>query len=155
MTAAVAPLLADLDVARTVLTTEAVGLRALAESLDARFAVAVDMLQAVTGRVVVSGPGYIRILIDDKNEGKSTRSIDVIDGLREGAQGLLWEGDTLYYSADGGLRRRYERRLYRADRFVQIPCGRDVRDVGNVWLDLHIAPYFLMSRSANRERLSR
>ncbi len=57
------------------------------------------------GRVVVSGPGYIRVLIDEKNEGKATRAVDVIDGLREGAQGLFWEGETLYYSADGGLRR--------------------------------------------------
>src|SRR4029077_11561234 len=24
---------------------------------------------------------------------------------REGAQGMLWEGDTLYFSSDGGLRR--------------------------------------------------
>src|SRR5579862_9653421 len=53
------------------------------------------------GRVVVSGPGYLRVLLDEKNEGKATRAIDVIDGLHQGAQGMLWEGDTLYYSADG------------------------------------------------------
>jgi putative heme-binding domain-containing protein len=58
------------------------------------------------GRVVVSGPGYLRLLIDDKNEGKATRAVEVFDGLRQGAQGMLWEGDTLYYSADGGVQRR-------------------------------------------------
>lgn len=57
------------------------------------------------GRVVVSGPGYVRLLLDEKNEGKATRAVDLMDGLREGAQGLFWEGDHLYFSADGGLRR--------------------------------------------------
>jgi arabinose-5-phosphate isomerase len=57
MTAAVAPLLADLDVARTVLSTEAAGLRALADALDDRFVTAVDVLAAVSGRIVVSGMG--------------------------------------------------------------------------------------------------
>jgi len=47
----------DLDVARRVLATEAAGLRALAASLDAGFARAVDLLAGVTGRVVVSGMG--------------------------------------------------------------------------------------------------
>jgi putative heme-binding domain-containing protein len=56
------------------------------------------------GRVVVSGAGYIRVLVDEKNEGKATKAIDVA-APREGAQGMLWEGDTLYYSSDGGLRR--------------------------------------------------
>ncbi len=49
--------LSDLEVARDVLATEAAGLRALAEALDERFAQAVDLLQAATGRVVVSGMG--------------------------------------------------------------------------------------------------
>jgi putative heme-binding domain-containing protein len=56
------------------------------------------------GRVVVSGPGYIRLLLDDKGEGKATRTVDVANPP-EGAQGLLWEGDSLYYMAQGGLRR--------------------------------------------------
>ena len=47
----------DLEVARTVLATEAVGLRSLAESLDAAFGQAVDLLVGATGRVVVSGMG--------------------------------------------------------------------------------------------------
>ena len=47
----------DLDVARTVLGTEAAGLFALANALDGRFAAAVGLLVGVTGRVVVSGMG--------------------------------------------------------------------------------------------------
>jgi arabinose-5-phosphate isomerase len=59
MTVAVAvhPGRADLGVARSVLATEAVGLRALADALDDGFARAVDLLDGVTGRVVVSGMG--------------------------------------------------------------------------------------------------
>ncbi|CAH2604801.1 D-arabinose 5-phosphate isomerase KdsD [Rhodovastum atsumiense] len=48
---------ADLSVARTVLTTEAAGLRALASALDHGFARAVALLDQASGRVVVSGMG--------------------------------------------------------------------------------------------------
>lgn len=47
----------DLEVARAVLITEAAGLRALAGALDERFAMAVDLLAGISGRVVVSGMG--------------------------------------------------------------------------------------------------
>ncbi len=57
MTAAVAFARADLDVARTVLGTEAAALRALAASLDDAFTRAVDLLATASGRVVVSGMG--------------------------------------------------------------------------------------------------
>jgi putative heme-binding domain-containing protein len=57
------------------------------------------------GRVVVSGPGYIRLLIDSNGDGKADRAIDLVPGLKDGPQGLLWEGNTLYFMADGGLRR--------------------------------------------------
>jgi arabinose-5-phosphate isomerase len=57
MTAAVAPLLADIDVARSVLTTEAAGLRALADTLGEEFGRAVNLLAGASGRVVVSGMG--------------------------------------------------------------------------------------------------
>jgi len=58
MTAALALSLADdIEVARTVLAAEAAGLRALAASLDLRFADAVSRLAACTGRIVVSGMG--------------------------------------------------------------------------------------------------
>jgi arabinose-5-phosphate isomerase len=47
----------DLEVARTVLRTEAAGLHALAGSLDHGFGRAVDLLAQATGRVAVSGMG--------------------------------------------------------------------------------------------------
>src|SRR5579883_1396129 len=57
------------------------------------------------GRVVVSGRGYIRILVDDHHVGRANRAIDFAAGPKEGAQGMLWEGSWLYFTADGGLRR--------------------------------------------------
>ena len=57
MTAAVTKARTDLDVARAVLGTEAAGLRALAAGLDGSFTLAVELLDAATGRVVVSGMG--------------------------------------------------------------------------------------------------
>jgi arabinose-5-phosphate isomerase len=47
----------DIDVARSVLHTEAAGLFALAAGLTGGFVRAVDLLAATTGRVVVSGMG--------------------------------------------------------------------------------------------------
>lgn len=59
MQTAVRPFEADSDLAvgRSVLETEAGGLRVLAAALDARFSRAVDVLAAATGRIVVSGMG--------------------------------------------------------------------------------------------------
>ena len=57
MTVATATLPRDIEVARSVLATEAAGLRALADGLDAHFAAAVDLLAGATGRIVVSGMG--------------------------------------------------------------------------------------------------
>ncbi|HMF14245.1 MAG TPA: c-type cytochrome [Gemmataceae bacterium] len=57
------------------------------------------------GRVVVSGPGYVRLLIDGGGDGRADRAVDLVPGLKDGPQGLFWEGDTLYFMADGGLRR--------------------------------------------------
>jgi putative membrane-bound dehydrogenase-like protein len=56
------------------------------------------------GRVIVSGRGYIRILVDEDGDGRADRAIDFA-ATKDGAQGLLWEGSSLYYTADGGLRR--------------------------------------------------
>ena len=61
------------------------------------------------GRVVVAGRGYIRTLIDDDGDGRADRSVEFVDGPRDGAMGLLWEGDTLYVTGDGGLRRYRDR----------------------------------------------
>src|SRR2546425_1000092 len=57
------------------------------------------------GRIVVSGRGYIRILVDDDNDGHADRAIDFADGPTDGAQGMLWEGTSLFVTGDGGLRR--------------------------------------------------
>lgn len=57
------------------------------------------------GRVVVCGRGYVRELIDDDNDGKADRARDLVAGLKDGPMGALWEGDTLYLVADGGLKR--------------------------------------------------
>jgi len=59
------------------------------------------------GRVIVSGRGYTRILVDN-GHGKATRAIDFLTGPKDGAMGLLWEGDSLHYVGDGGLWRQRE-----------------------------------------------
>jgi putative membrane-bound dehydrogenase-like protein len=61
------------------------------------------------GRVVVAGRGYIRTLVDDGGDGRADRAIEFADGPRDGAMGLLFEGDTLYVMGDGGLRRYRDR----------------------------------------------
>jgi putative membrane-bound dehydrogenase-like protein len=61
------------------------------------------------GRIVVAGRGYIRTLVDDDGDGRAERAINFADGPRDGAMGLLWEGDTLYVTGDGGLRRYHDR----------------------------------------------
>ena len=48
---------ADLESASRVLSLEAEGVRALAASLDGQFTGALDILSAVTGRVIVTGMG--------------------------------------------------------------------------------------------------
>jgi putative heme-binding domain-containing protein len=57
------------------------------------------------GRVIVAGRGYIRLLIDDDSDGRADRAVQIADHPKDGAMGLLWEGDTLYAVGDGGLRR--------------------------------------------------
>jgi hypothetical protein len=55
------------------------------------------------GRPVISGPGYLRTLIDSNDDGTFDRSIDWTKAIKAGAQGLWMESNTLYYVADGGL----------------------------------------------------
>src|ERR1700736_3903823 len=57
------------------------------------------------GRIVVAGRGYIRILVDDDDDGRADRAIDFAAEPRDGAMGLCWEGDALFVMGDGGLRR--------------------------------------------------
>jgi putative heme-binding domain-containing protein len=57
------------------------------------------------GRVVVCGRGYVRELVDGDGDGRADRARELVAGLRDGPMGVLWEGDTLYLVADGGLKR--------------------------------------------------
>src|SRR5277367_1131121 len=57
------------------------------------------------GRIVVSGRGYIRILVDDDGDGRADRAIEFAAEPKDGAMGLCWEGDALYVTGDGGLRK--------------------------------------------------
>ncbi|HJZ92805.1 MAG TPA: hypothetical protein VKE40_18165, partial [Gemmataceae bacterium] len=61
------------------------------------------------GRVVVSGPGYVRRLEDTDGDGKADKATDIAD-TRTGAMGLLFAYDSyhadafdLYVSADGKI----------------------------------------------------
>ena len=57
------------------------------------------------GRVVVSGRGYIRLLVDDNYDGRADRALEFAGAPKDGAMGLFWEGDNLFCMGDGGLRR--------------------------------------------------
>jgi putative membrane-bound dehydrogenase-like protein len=57
------------------------------------------------GRVLVSGRGYLRFLLDDNHDGRADRAIDFASVPKDGAMGLFWEGKSLYVTGDGGLRR--------------------------------------------------
>ncbi len=57
------------------------------------------------GRVVVAGRGYVRALEDADGDGKADRAADFADGPKDGAMGLLFEGDSLFCTGDGGLLR--------------------------------------------------
>ena len=89
----------------------ATGLRAPAGFVVTEFAdsaLANDILSMTVdprGRIVVAGKGYIRILVDDDHNGRADRALQFADSPREGAQGMLWESDSLFVSGEGGLRR--------------------------------------------------
>ena len=55
------------------------------------------------GRVVVSGPGYIRILIDDDGDGRAESFRQFADGPESGAQGLFFDRRHLVCTGDEGL----------------------------------------------------
>jgi putative membrane-bound dehydrogenase-like protein len=61
------------------------------------------------GRVVVAGRGYIRVLHDRDGDGRADGSTEFSDRPKDGAMGLLWEGDTLWVTGDGGLARFRDR----------------------------------------------
>ena len=55
------------------------------------------------GRPVISGPGYLRTLLDDNADGVFDRAVEWTTSIKAGAQGLWVEKNTLYYVSDGGL----------------------------------------------------
>jgi putative membrane-bound dehydrogenase-like protein len=63
------------------------------------FSMTIDSL----GRVVVSGPGYVRILIDSNGDGKADTYKQFADGPATGAQGMFFHGRDLLCAGDAGL----------------------------------------------------
>jgi glucose/arabinose dehydrogenase len=55
------------------------------------------------GRVVVSGPGYIRTLIDTDGDGRADRFEQFSDKPASGAQGMFFHGRRLLCAGDEGL----------------------------------------------------
>jgi putative membrane-bound dehydrogenase-like protein len=55
------------------------------------------------GRIVVSGPGYIRILIDEDQDGRADSFRQFADGPATGSQGMYFLGSTLLCAGDDGL----------------------------------------------------
>ncbi|MFN5733167.1 MAG: hypothetical protein ACK48R_15090, partial [Planctomyces sp.] len=55
------------------------------------------------GRVVVSGPGYVRILLDSDGDGRADRFQQFADGPATGSQGMYFHGNSLLCAGDGGL----------------------------------------------------
>jgi putative membrane-bound dehydrogenase-like protein len=65
------------------------------------FALTVDSL----GRVVVSGPGYVRILLDRDGDGRADAYQQYADGPKTGSQGMCFDGRDLICTGDAGLLR--------------------------------------------------
>ena len=96
----------DIEVARSVLAAEAAGLRALAASLDHRFAAAVERLAACTGRVVVSGmgkSGHVGRKIASTLASTGTPALFVHPGeASHGALGMIVPGDAVLALSNSG-----------------------------------------------------
>jgi putative membrane-bound dehydrogenase-like protein len=54
------------------------------------------------GEVVVTGPGYIRVLIDEDHDGVADSVTDFAH-TDTGGMGMCFDGDSLYFVGDGGL----------------------------------------------------
>ena len=63
------------------------------------FCMTVDSL----GRVAVSGPGYVRLLIDENGDGQADSYRQFADGPKTGAQGMYFFGRDLFCVGDAGL----------------------------------------------------
>ncbi|WP_437226166.1 PVC-type heme-binding CxxCH protein [Planctomicrobium sp. SH661] len=82
------------------------------------------------GRVVVSGPGYVRILIDADLDGVAESYKDYIEDLPQGAQGMFFLGRDLICAAGEGLvryrdRNQDDRADGPADVFLKIKTGNE------------------------------
>ncbi len=74
-----------------------------------------------SGQVVVSGPGYVRILTDTDEDGRADRVRTFADAPRTGAQGMYFLGHHLLCSGDNGLQMfRDDNRDGRADGLPEI-----------------------------------
>ncbi len=88
------------------------------------FSMTIDSL----GRVVVSGPGYVRILIDTDGDGKAETFKQFADGPKTGAQGMYFLGRHLLCTGDAGLifyrdRNADDRADGKPDVFLKIKTG--------------------------------
>ena len=63
------------------------------------FCMTIDSL----GRVVVSGPGYVRVLLDKDEDGVADQYEVFADGPEKGAQGMFFHGRDLIAAGDDGL----------------------------------------------------
>lgn len=63
------------------------------------FCMAVDPL----GRVFVSGPGYIKVLVDSDGDGVFEDAVLFSERLKSGAQGLAFDGTDIFCTGDGGI----------------------------------------------------
>ncbi|MHB8952161.1 MAG: DUF7133 domain-containing protein [Pirellulaceae bacterium] len=61
------------------------------------------------GRVVVSGAGYVRILLDEDADGVAESFQTFTDGPITGAQGMFFDGHDLVCTGDGGVLRYRDR----------------------------------------------
>jgi putative membrane-bound dehydrogenase-like protein len=82
------------------------------------------------GDVVVSGPGYVRTLLDIDGDGKADKTKTFADAPRTGAQGMFFLGNHLICSGDAGLQMfRDDNRDGKADGlpeiFLRVNAGRE------------------------------
>jgi putative membrane-bound dehydrogenase-like protein len=68
-----------------------------------------SMMLDSKGRVVVSAPGYVRILLDRDGDGKADAFQQFADGPKSGAQGMCFDGSDLLCTGDAGLIRYRDR----------------------------------------------
>jgi len=131
MTAIVASLDRDLEVARDVLATEAAGLTALAAALDESFTRAVDLLASAAGRVVVTGmgkSGHIGRKIAATLSSTGTPALFVHPGeASHGDLGMVVRGDVLLALSNSGETAELADLIEHAHRFA-LPIVAITRD---------------------------